>query len=99
MAKQTALIIGQDGEYSEVEYEERDSLKTLQAAVGGQIESVDWMGFKMDAYANEEGLYTPGLTVNFPVSLHLGKAVLGNVVVPRLTETKRAKLRKLGFTF
>lgn len=97
MAKQTALIIGQDGTYTEVEYDEKNQLKTLQDAVGGYIESVDWMGFKMDAYANEEGFYTPGLTVNFPVSLHLRQQVLGNVVIPRLTPTKREKLRKMGF--
>lgn len=97
MAKQTALIIHQDGTYLEVEYTEKDSLKTLQAAVGGYIQSVDWMGFKMDAYANEEGLYTPGLEVNIPVFMYLKQWVLGNVVIPRLTEHKRAKLRKLGF--
>lgn len=97
MAKQTALIIGQDGTYTEVEYDEKNQLKTLQDAVGGYIESVDWMGFGMYAYANEEGFYTPGLTINFPVSLHLRHEVLGNVVIPRLTEHKRAKLRKMGF--
>ena len=98
MATQTALIIKQDGTYEEVTYAEKDQLKVLQAAVGGYIESVDWMGFGMDAYANEEGLYTPGLTVNFPVAMHLNQQVLGNVVIPRLTPTKRARLIKKGFT-
>lgn len=97
MAKQTALIIGQDGAYAEVEYDEKNQLRVLQDAVGGYIESVDWMGFKMDAYANEEGFYTPGLTVNVSVLVHLRKQVLGNVVIPRLTPNKREKLRKMGF--
>lgn len=97
MATQTALVIAQDGSYAEVEYQEREQLKVLQAAVGGYIESVDWMGFKMDAYANEEGFYTPGLVPNVSVHQHLGQVVLGNVVIPRLTPHKREKLRKLGF--
>lgn len=97
MATHTALIIGQDGTYSEVTYSDKESLKTLQEAVGGYIESVDWMGFGMDAYANEEGFYTPGLSVNFPVAMHLKHEVLGNVVIPKLTPHKRARLIKKGF--
>lgn len=96
MATQTAIILHQDGEISEVEYSEKDSLKTLQAAVGGLIESVDWMGFGMDAYANEEGLYTEGLTVNVTVGAKLGHHVMGNVVLPRITPNKRARLQKKG---
>lgn len=97
MATQTALVIAQDGSYAEVTYAEKDSLSTLQAAVGGYIESVDWMGFGMDAYANEEGMYTPDLAINKTVLEVLGQQVLGNVVIPRLTATKRARLLKKGF--
>lgn len=97
MATQTALIIGQDGTFSEVEYAEKDSLKTLQAAVGGYITGVDGYGFGMDAYANDEGLYTPGLTVNLSVYHVFGVKIVGNVVIPRVTDHKRARLRKLGF--
>ena len=96
MATQTAIILHQDGTTSEVEYSEKDSLKTLQAAVGGYIESVDWMGFGMDAYANEEGLYTPGLEINSTVEAVFGHQVLGNVVLPRITPNKRARLIKKG---
>ena len=97
MAKQTALVIAQDGSYAEVEYAEKDSLKTLQAAVGGYIAGVDGYGFGMDAYANDEGLYQPGFTVNVEMLRVFGVQIMGNIVIPRLTEHKRAKLRKLGF--
>jgi hypothetical protein len=97
MPTQTAIILKQDGTVEEVQYAEKDSLATLQAAVGGRIESVDWMGFGMDAYANEEGLYTPGLHANGHVAAVLGQIVLGNVVIPRVTDSKRARLRKKGF--
>lgn len=97
MAQQTAIILNQDGFATEVTYNEKESLATLQAAVGGRIESVDWMGFGMDAYANEEGMYTPGLTLNSQVAKALGQQVLGNVVIPRITPTKRKRLIAKGF--
>lgn len=96
MATQTAIVLVQDGSIVETTYDKKNSLAVLQAAVGGYIESVDWMGFGMDAYANEEGLYTPGLTVNVTVSEKLGHEVLGNVVIPNVTDFKRARLIKKG---
>lgn len=98
MAQQTAIIINQDGFVTETTYDDKNQLAALQGAVGGLIESVDWMGFGMDAYANEEGLYTEGLTVNLLVWKVLGHKVMGNVVIPRVTPTKRARLIKKGFS-
>lgn len=95
----TAVILDQDGTIREVEYAEKDSYRTMSAAVGGLIESVDWMGFGMDAYANEEGLYTPGLSVNPHAARVYPKhqRILGNIVLPKMTPTKRARLIKKGF--
>ncbi len=97
MANHTALILNQDGTTSEVTYSDKESLKTLQAAVGGYIEGVDGYGFGMDAYANEEGLYTEGLTVNLHMLKVFGVAIMGNVVLPKMTDHKRARLIKKGF--
>lgn len=96
MATHTAIVLAQDGSIAEVEYSDKESLATLQAAVGGYIESVDWMGFGMDAYANEEGLYTEGLVPNVHVFEAFGKIVMGNVVIPKITAHKRERLIKKG---
>ena len=97
MANHIALILNQDGTTSEVTYSDKESLKTLQAAVGGYIESVDGYGFGMDAYANEEGLYTEGLTVNPHMLAVFGVPIMGNIVLPKMTPNKRARLIKKGF--
>lgn len=96
MAQQTAIILNQDGFAIEVTYNEKESLATLQAAVGGRIESIS-QHFGMDAYANEEGLYTPGLQVNPHAAHVLGYNIIGNIVLPRITPTKRKRLIAKGF--
>lgn len=95
MATHTALIIGQDGSFEEFEYDSKQEYQELVNAVGGPLESV--AGFKMQAYANEEGYYTSGLQVNISVLHYLGKQIMGNVVIPRLTDRKREKLSEMGF--
>lgn len=97
MATKTAIILAQDGSIAETTYDAKEQLKVLQAAVGGYIEGVDAYGFGMDAYANEEGLYTEGLTVNIHVLKVFGQVIMGNVVIPAVTPTKRARLIKKGF--
>jgi len=96
MATNTAIILHQDGTVSEVTYTDAQSLNTLQGAVGGWIESVSGYGFGMDAYANEEGLYTPGLALNQHMARVFGVGIMGNVVIPKVTDFKRKKLAKLG---
>lgn len=98
MATQTALIIPADGSpVREVEYQDRDSLRTMQDAVGGTITTCP--GFTMDAWANDDG-YALGLDVNVRVSLAVREkypyGIVGDVVIPKLTPTKRAKLVKMG---
>lgn len=95
MAKFTALILTQDGDIEEVEYDEKESLATLQNAVGGMIESVSYWTKNIDAYVNEEFLYTPDLTLN-PFAANIGQGWKGNIVIPKITDTKRARLAKLG---
>lgn len=95
MATQTAIILKQDGTVTEIQYAEKDSLATLQKAVGGYIESVPLFG--MDAYANEEGLYTTGLTENAHVLRVTKFTVMGNIVIPRITPTKRKRLIDRGY--
>ena len=100
MATKTALILNQDGTVETKEYNEKDSLATLQAAVGGYIEGVGWMiDGSTTAYANEEGLYTPGLVPNLHFAEALGQRVMGNVVFPNLTDALKRKLAKKGFEF
>lgn len=95
MAKQKALILGQDSTITEVEYDEKDSYPTMRNAVGGMIESVSYWTKNIDAYVNEEGLYTPGLNVN-PFGANLRQHWMGNIVIPRITPTKVARLQDLG---
>jgi|SRR6478735_7341909 len=102
MAKHTALILTQDGNVEEVEYDEKDSLATLRAAVSGPdqngqgwIESVSYWTKNIDAYVNEEFLYTSGLSLN-PFGANIGQQWYGNIVIPKITDTKRARLTKLG---
>lgn len=95
MAKHTALILTQDGNIEEVEYTDSESLATLQAAVGGYIESVAYWTKNIDAYVNEEFLYTPGLTLN-PFGANIGQKWYGNIVIPKITANKRTRLEKLG---
>jgi hypothetical protein len=95
MAKFTALILTQDGDIEEVEYDEKQSLATLQKAVGGMIESVSYWTKNIDAYVNEEFLYTEGLTLN-PFGANIGQQWLGNIVIPKITDGKRVRLQKLG---
>jgi len=95
MAKFTALILTQDGDIEEVEYDEKDSYQTMRKAVGGIIESVSYWTKNIDAYVNEEFLYTPGLTLN-PFGANIGQRWLGNIVIPKITDAKRARLTKLG---
>lgn len=95
MAKHTALILTQDGNVEEVEYTDATSLDTLQSAVGGMIESVSYWTKNIDAYVNEEFLYTPGLSLN-PFGVNIGQRWLGNIVIPKITPAKRTKLEKLG---
>lgn len=96
MATQTAIILGQDGTVTEVQYAEKDSYATQRDAVGGMIESVSYWTKNIDAYVNEEGLYTPGLNVN-PFGLKaFGQRWMGNIVIPRVTPTKRKRLAAMG---
>ena len=95
MAKFTALILTQDGNVEEVEYDEKDSYPTMRNAVGGMIESVSYWTKNIDAYVNEEFLYTDGLTLN-PFGVNIGQRWLGNIVIPKITDSKRARLTKLG---
>lgn len=96
MATQIAIVLGQDGSIAEITYNDKEQLKVLQAAVGGYIESLSRY-FGMDAYANEEGLYTPGLQVNPHAARVLQYNIMGNIVIPRATPTKRQRLIKMGF--
>jgi len=93
----TAIILKQDGATEETEYAKADELATLQKAVGGYIQGVGQYGFGMNAYVNEEGLYTPGLTTNPHSARVLGVHLVGNIVLPRITPGKRARLAKRGF--
>lgn len=95
MAKHTALVLTQDGDIEEVQYSDADGIKPLQDAVGGRIESVSYWTKNIDAYVNEEFLYTEGLTLN-PFGANIGQRWLGNIVIPKITDTKRARLTKLG---
>jgi len=99
MATQTALIIPADSNapVREVTYQDRDSLKTMQEAVGGWI--VPCPGLKMDAYANDNG-FAERLPFNRRISVAIRdtypSGILGDVIIPKLTPTKRAKLEKMG---
>lgn len=53
-----ALRVSETGETSVVEFDNHNALDALQAAVGGMIEGVHFAYVKLDAYVNEEGLYT-----------------------------------------
>lgn len=97
MATKTAIILHQEGHVTEVEYDEKTQLRTLQQAVGGFIESVEFL-FGLQAYANEEGLYTPGLRVNWHAATVLNTVIMGNIVIPSVTPTKRARLTAKGFS-
>jgi len=96
MATQTAIILGQDGTVTEVQYAEKDSYPTMRNAVGGMIESVSYWTKNIDAYVNEEGLYTPGLEVNPFGRKVFGQRWMGNIVIPRVTPTKRKRLAAMG---
>ena len=95
MATQTALILTQDGQAVTVSYEEKDQYQMMKAAVGGLIESVSYWTKNIDAYVNEEFLYTEGLHQN-PFAANIRQPWLGNIVIPRMTPTKRTRLEKLG---
>lgn len=97
MAKtSTAIVLDQDGSIREFEYADGD-YKPLQEAVGGLIESVSYWFKNIDAYVNEEGLYTPGLVPNPHAGRALAQEWMGNIVIPRVTPAKRARLIKMGF--
>lgn len=95
MATQTALILKQDGTTETVTYEEKDQYQMMKDAVGGLIESVSYWTKNIDAYVNEEFLYTEGLTEN-PFAANIRQRWLGNIVIPRMTPHKRARLENLG---
>ena len=95
MAKQKALILGQDCTITEVEYDEKDSYPVMRDAVGGMIESVSYWTKNIDAYVNEEGLYTPSLLPN-PFAANIRQRWMGNIVIPRITPTKITRLQNLG---
>lgn len=97
MAKETALVLTQDGRAITVEYNgtpaERYAMEKV--AVGGIIESVSYWTKNIDAYVNEEFLYTEGLYQN-PFAANIRQRWLGNIVIPRMTPNKRARLENLG---
>ena len=95
MAKATALILKQDGTTETVEYDDKNQYPVLRDAVGGMIESVSYWTKNIDAYVNEEYLYTDGLVQN-PFAANIRQPWMGNIVIPRMTPTKRARLENLG---
>lgn len=98
MATQTALIIPADGSpVREVEYQDKDSYRTMSDGVGGTITTCP--GFTMDAWANDDG-FALALPLNVRVSQAVRAAypygIVGDVIIPKLTPHKRAKLAKMG---
>lgn len=98
MATQTALIIPADGSpVREVTYADKDNYRTMSDAVGGTITTCP--GFTMDAWANDNGF-----ALELPLNARVTQAVrssysygiVGDVIIPKLTPTKRAKLVKMG---
>lgn len=98
MATNTALIIPADGSpVREVEYADKDSYRTLSAGVGGTITTCP--GFTMDAYANDDGWalgLPPNVRVSRAIRSEYSAGIVGDVIIPKLTPTKRAKLAKMG---
>ncbi len=101
MATHTAIIIPTSGPIREVTYSDKDSYATLSAGVGGTITTCP--GFDgplaMDAYANDNG-FAEGLEVNMRVHRAIKDrypyGIVGDVIIPKITPTKRAKLVKAG---
>ena len=96
MATQTAIIFDQDGSVREVTYDDKNQSQVLHDAVGGWIESVSYWTKNIDAYVNEEGLYTPGLYPNPHARRAFGQTWMGNLVIPKVTPTKRKRLAAMG---
>ena len=98
MATQTALIIPADGSpVREVEYQDKDSYRVQSDAVGGTITGCP--GFTMTAYANDNA-WAERLPINrrvtHAVRATYGQPIMGDVIIPKLTPTKLAKLAKMG---
>jgi hypothetical protein len=96
MATKTGIVFKADGTTSEVEYTDKTSYQTMRDAVEGDITSVGLgMPGNMDAYANDNG-YAEALLLNRKISRYLNRPIVGNVFIPNVTTTKRAKLQKAG---
>ncbi len=94
--KNTALIVRADGTRVEVTYTDKEAFETFQAAVGGTITGVGLgMPGNMDAYANDNA-FAEGLPLNLAVYLATGRQIPGDVVFPRLSDSKRKKLAAAG---
>jgi len=84
MQKQKAIVIDTDGKKSVVEFEFKNSYKTLSDAVGGYIECVGLEG--VDMWCNENGI-AEGLPLNMVASaiyyeaFNASNPILGNVII------------------
>ena len=63
-----ALIVKPSGEYEVKEFDDTNSLSTLQNAVGGLIQPIDILDGRATMWLNEEFLLLPGLQENIMAS-------------------------------
>lgn len=75
--KKLALQVSPMGEITELDISQ-DSLKTLQTAVDGLIQPIDYAGFTV--WVNEEGLLRNDLEQNLPMMSIYRTPIMGNAV-------------------
>jgi hypothetical protein len=63
-----ALIVKPSGEYEVKEFDDTNSLSTLQNAVGGLVQPIDILDGRATMWLNEEFLLLPGLEENIMAS-------------------------------
>jgi len=84
-----AIVITVDGLQKDIEISEDISLKTLQDAVGGFIQSVDLLGLTM--WINEEGKidnlpFNPFATILWEAAFGKTDVILGDIVLTGLPD-------------